>query len=79
MFSKQKESANQSTANTPRSGSNIKPFTGRITKKRIKKLEDKVTEIESELIVTENVNKLLTQEVDDLHQYQRKACVILDA
>ena len=25
-----------------------------------------------------NVNKLLSQEVDDLHQYQRRAWVILD-
>ena len=46
--------------------------------KRIEKLEDKVAELERELIVTRNVNKLLSQEVDDLQQYQRRACVILD-
>ena len=46
--------------------------------KRIEKLEDKVAELESELIVTRNVNKLLSREVDDLQQYQRRACVILD-
>ena len=46
--------------------------------KRIEKLEDKVAELESKLIVTKNVNKLLSQAVDDLQQYQRKACVILD-
>ena len=46
--------------------------------KRIEKLEDKVAELESELIVTRNVNNLLSQEVDDLQQYQRRACVILD-
>ena len=46
--------------------------------KKIGKLEDKVAELESELIVTRNVNELLSQEVDDLQQYQRRACVILD-
>ena len=46
--------------------------------KRIEKSEDKVAELESELIVMRNVNKLLSQEVDDLQQYQRRACVILD-
>ena len=39
--------------------------------KRIEKLEHKVAELESELIVTKNVNRLLPQEVDDLQQYQR--------
>ena len=46
--------------------------------KRIEKLEDKVAELKSELIVTKSVNKLLSQEMGDLHQYQRRACVILD-
>ena len=46
--------------------------------KKIGKLEDKVAELESELIVTRNVNELLSQEVDDLQQYQRRACVTLD-
>ena len=46
--------------------------------KRVESLEDKVAELESELIVSKNVNKLLSQEVDDLHQYQRSACIILD-
>ena len=46
--------------------------------KRIESLEDKVAELESELIVSKNVNKLLSQEVDDLHQYQRRVCIILD-
>ena len=46
--------------------------------KRIESLEDKIAELESELIVSKNVNKLLSQEVDDLHQYQRRACIILD-
>ena len=46
--------------------------------KRIEKLEDKVAELQSELIVTKNVNKLLSQEVDNLQHYQRRTCVILD-
>ena len=46
--------------------------------KRIEKSEGKVAELESELIVMRNVNKLSSQEVDDLQQYQRRACVILD-
>ena len=46
--------------------------------KRIETLEDKVAELESELIVSKNGNKQLSQEVDDLHQYQRRACIILD-
>ena len=46
--------------------------------KRIESLEDKVAELESELIVSKNVNTLLSQEVHDLHQYQRRACIILD-
>ena len=46
--------------------------------KKIGKLEDKVAELESELIVTRNVNELLSQEVDDLQQHQRRASVTLD-
>ena len=45
---------------------------------RIEILEDKVVELKSELIVSKNVNKLLSQEVDEPHQYQRRACIILD-
>ena len=46
--------------------------------KRIESFEDQVVELESELIVSKNLNKLLSQEVDDLHQYQRRAYKILD-
>ena len=46
--------------------------------KRIESLEDKVAELESELIASKNANKLLSQEVDDHHQYQRRECIILD-
>ena len=46
--------------------------------KRIESLEDKVTKLESELLVSKNDNKLLSQEVDDLHQYQRREYIILD-
>ena len=46
--------------------------------KRIESLEDQVVELESELIVSKNLNKLLSQEVDDLPQYQRRAGIILD-
>ena len=46
--------------------------------KRIEKLEHKVAELESELAVTKKVNRLLSQEVDDIQQYQRRACEILD-
>ena len=45
---------------------------------RIESLEDKVVELKSILIVSKNVNKLLSQEVDELHQYQSIACIILD-
>ena len=43
--------------------------------KRIESLEDKVAELESELIVSKNVNELPSQEVYDLHEYQRRACI----
>ena len=41
-------------------------------------LEDNVAGIASELIVSKNVNKLLSHEWDDLHQYWRGAYIILD-
>ena len=46
--------------------------------KRIESLEDRVAELESELIVSKDANKLLSQKVDDLHQHQRRAYKILD-
>ena len=74
MSLKQKRSANQTnqeaaTTSTPSLEELLK---------QIESLGDKVAELKSELIVTKNVNKLLSQEVDNLHQYQRRASVILD-
>lgn len=37
--------------------------------KKTESLEDKVARLESELVVLKNINKLIAQEVDDLHQY----------
>ena len=32
----------------------------------------------SELVITKNVNNLLTSEVDDLQQYQWRHCIVID-
>lgn len=37
--------------------------------KKTESLEDKLARLESELVVLKNINKLIAQEVDDLHQY----------
>ena len=34
--------------------------------------------LESTLIIAQNTNTLLEKEVDDLHQYQRRACIVVD-
>ena len=34
--------------------------------------------LESSLIIAQNTNTLLEKEVDDLHQYQQRACIVLD-
>ena len=34
--------------------------------------------LESSLIVAKNTNSLLEKEVDDLQQYQRQACIVID-
>ena len=41
-------------------------------------LEKRVLELESVLEVTRNANNLLKQEVDNLQQYQCRACIIVD-
>ena len=41
-------------------------------------LEKRVLELEGVLEVTRNANSLLEQEVDNLQQYQRRACIIVD-
>ena len=43
---------------------------------RIEKLEKKVERLSAERNVTKKVNTLLIQEVDDLHQRQRRSCII---
>lgn len=37
--------------------------------KKTESLEDKLARLEIELVVLKNINKLISQEVDDLHQY----------
>ena len=41
-------------------------------------LEKRVLELKSVLKVTRNANSLLEQEVDNLQQYQRPTCIIVD-
>ena len=44
----------------------------------LEKLEKKVDRLSGELNVTKRINTLLSQEVDDLQQYQRRSCIITD-
>ena len=60
---------------------NTKPHGEDTTKSltaRIKMLEKRVLELEGVLEVTRNTNSLLEQEVDNLQQHQRRACIIVD-
>ena len=41
-------------------------------------LERRVLELEGVVEVTRNANSFLEQEVDNLQQYQRRACIIVD-
>ena len=45
---------------------------------RIVTLEETVENLEKELAVSKNTNSLLVQEIDNLHQYQRQACLNID-
>ena len=45
---------------------------------RIANPEKTVERLQSELVITKNVNNLLTNEVDDLQQYQRRQCIVID-
>ena len=45
---------------------------------RIENLEKTVVELKSELSIVKNVNTKLTTELDDLHQYQRRSCVLIE-
>ena len=44
----------------------------------IEKLDKKVERFSGKLNVTKRINTLLRQEVDDLQQYQRRPCIIID-
>ena len=44
---------------------------------RIANPEKTVERLQSELVITKNVNNLLTNEVDDLQQYQRRQCIVI--
>ena len=46
--------------------------------KRVANLEKIVEKLQSELYVTKNVNTLLSNEIDDLQQYQRRHCIAID-
>ena len=45
---------------------------------RIANLQKTVEQLQSELVITKNVNNLLTNEVDDLQQYQWRQCIVID-
>ena len=45
---------------------------------RIANLEKTVERLQSELVITKNVNDILTNEVDDLQQYQQCQCIVID-
>ena len=45
---------------------------------RIANPEKTVERLQSELVITKNVNDILTNEVDDLQQYQRRQCIVID-
>ena len=46
---------------------------------RIDNLKKTVERLQSELVIKRNVNDILTNEVDDLQQYQRRQCIIIDS
>ena len=45
---------------------------------RIANLEKTVERLQSELVIAKNVNNILTNEVDDLQQYQRRQCIVIN-
>ena len=45
---------------------------------RIANLQKTVEQLQSELVITKNVNNQLTNEVDDLQQYQWRQCIVID-
>ena len=46
--------------------------------KRVANLEKIVEKLQNELYVTKNINTLLSNEIDDLQQYQRRHCIVID-
>ena len=46
--------------------------------KRVANLEKFVEKLQSDLYVTKNINTLLSNEVDDLQQYERRQCTVID-
>ena len=46
--------------------------------KRVANLEKIVKKLRSELYITKNVNTLLSNENDDLQQYQKRHCIVID-
>ena len=46
--------------------------------KTVANLEKIVEKLQSELYVTKNNNTLLSNEIDDLQQYQRRHCIVID-
>ena len=45
---------------------------------RIANLDKTVERLQSELVITKNVKDILMNEVDDLQQYQRRQCIVID-
>ena len=46
---------------------------------RIANLESTVESLQSELVITKNVNDILTNEFDHLQQYQWRQCIVIDS
>ena len=45
---------------------------------RIANLGKPVERLQSELVITKNVNGIITKEADDLQQYQRRQGIVID-
>ena len=82
LKTKQHNAQSQSPASTPSTSKKKQNINSEETTQElllhIEKLEKKVERLSGELNVTKRVNTLLSQEVDDLQQYQRRLCIIID-
>ena len=47
-------------------------------RKRLLYLEKRVQDLENELVTVRHVNNILNREVDQLQQYQRRSCIVID-